>query len=374
MDFVTGLPECDGFDAIWVVIDRLSKQRHLVPCTTTITAEGLSELFIHNVFRLHGLPDTIISDRGTQFASDFWTHLCHCLGIDRRLSTAFHPQTDGQTERVNASMEEYLRGYVNYQQDDWVQLLPLAEFTANNQLSSATDASPFFATAGYNPRISFELDIRTDNPTEVRAQEAATRLSEIHEFLRDHMSYTQARYVENADAHRLPAPAYQPGDLVWLDTRNMRTIRPSRKLDNKNAGPFPVIRQVGTRAYELDLPVDMRLSTRVFHTSLLELARRDPLPGQQNSPPPPVIVRDHQEWMVQEIVDSRWHYGTLQYRVRWLGYDQLTWEPWYHVHGLVQLPTFHTRYPRKPGPMPEDAEGPPGMGLHESIASTELGT
>ena len=114
MDFVTGLPWSQGCDSIWVVCDRLTKQRHLVPCRSDVDAKDLADLFIRWVFRLHGLPGTITSDRGPQFASHFWSQLCSRLGIARRLSTAFHPQTDGQTERFNAVMEQYLRSYVNY--------------------------------------------------------------------------------------------------------------------------------------------------------------------------------------------------------------------------------------------------------------------
>jgi hypothetical protein len=177
------------------------------------------------------------------------------------------------------------------------------------------------------------------------------------------MRYAQARYADAADAHRVPAPAFRPGDLVFLDTRNIRTVRPCRKLDDKNAGPFEVLRAVGTRAYELDLPAEMDLRTRVFHSSLLELARRDPLPGQANAPPPPVVVRDHEEWLVDGILDSRWHRDTLQYRVSWTGHPDRTWEPWYHVRDNVLLPGYHARYPRRPGPMPPDARPPPGFEL-----------
>src|SRR6266550_4623710 len=166
MDFVVGLPESEGCNAAWVVVDRLSKQRHFVPCTAKISAEGLADLFIRHIFRLHGLPDSIVSDRGPQFASRFWRYLCRCLGIQPRLSTAFHPETDGQTECINASMEEYLRTYVNYLQDDWVRLLPLAEFAGNNQVSSTTGASPFFAVYGRNPRVDFDLEDRVEHPEE----------------------------------------------------------------------------------------------------------------------------------------------------------------------------------------------------------------
>jgi len=156
VDFVTGLPPSKRFDAICVVVDRLTKQRHLIPCKTTITAEELAQLFCDRVFRYHGLPKTIVSDRGPQFASRFWKHLCHSLKIEPRLSTAFHPQTDGQTERINAVVEQHLRAYVSYLQDDWVEYLFLAEFAGNNQVSETTTVSPFFANLGYHPRCDFD--------------------------------------------------------------------------------------------------------------------------------------------------------------------------------------------------------------------------
>ena len=119
MDFVLGLPESKRYDAIWVVVNRLTKLRHMVPCTSTCSSEDLADLFLHNVWKHHGLPSTVISDRGPQFTSRFWKALCQCLGIERRLSTGFDLQTDGQTERFNATTEEYLCLYVNHHQDDW---------------------------------------------------------------------------------------------------------------------------------------------------------------------------------------------------------------------------------------------------------------
>lgn len=138
MDFVTGLPWSQGNDAIWVVIDRLTKARHVVPCRTNIDAAGLANLFIEHVFRLFGLPDSIVSDRGPQLAAAFWQRVCTLLGIDNRLSTAFHAETNGQTERANAVMEQYLCAHVSYLQGDWSMWLPLAEFAANNQASETT--------------------------------------------------------------------------------------------------------------------------------------------------------------------------------------------------------------------------------------------
>jgi hypothetical protein len=289
MDFVMGLPSSDGFDAIWVVIDRLTKLRHFAPCSTAIDAEGLAELFLANIFRLHGLPDTIVSDRGPQFASRFWKHLCNSLKIEPHLSTAFHPETDGQTEWTNAIMEQYLRAYVNYQQDDWVRFLPMAEFAANNHVSETTGISPFFANYGLNPKMDFEPDIRVDNPKEDQAHTLADHLSELHDLIKSEMAFTQDRQQEYADRHQLPAPAYRPGDTVWLNARNIHTNRPSRKLDNKRYGPFQIVKEVGKYAYQLELPPTMDTHP-VFHVSLLEPVRNDCLPGQVIPAPEPIIV------------------------------------------------------------------------------------
>jgi len=135
MYFVVGLPKCKEFDAIWVVVDRLSKMRHFIPCHSTIDEVGLAKLFLREVVRWHGLPKTIVSDRGPQLASNFWGQICSRLGIDQPISTAFCPQSDGQTERIDAGMEQYLRVFVNHQQDDWVQWLLLAEFAENTGTS-----------------------------------------------------------------------------------------------------------------------------------------------------------------------------------------------------------------------------------------------
>jgi transposase InsO family protein len=197
MDFFTGLPESgkEKYDAIWVVVDRLTKDRHLVPCHTTVDAESLADLYIQHIFRLHGFPLTIVSDRGPEFAADFWGRLCSHLGIDRRHSTAFHSQTDGQTERINAVMEQYLRAHVNYLQDDWADWLSLAESSANNQASEATGVSPFFGLYGYDPQCQFDLSPASPNyADDHRARTTAVTLSGIHDHLRCEIARAQLRY------------------------------------------------------------------------------------------------------------------------------------------------------------------------------------
>ena len=136
------------------------------------------------------------------------------MKIDARLSTAFHSQTDGQTETVNAVVEQHLRAYVTYLQDDWADFLFLAEFAGNNQVSDTTTMSPFFTNFGFHQRYDFELDIRVDAAEEQEAQTAAERLELIHEVARTKMRYAQLRQAEGADAHRAHAPAFRPGDLV----------------------------------------------------------------------------------------------------------------------------------------------------------------
>jgi len=279
MDFVVGLPQCDGFDAVWVVVDRLSKMRHFIPCHTTIDAMGLAKLFLLVVVRLHGLPKTIVSDRGPQFASTFGGQICNRLGIEQRMSTPFHPQTDGQTEGMNAGMEQYLRVFVNHQRDDWVQQLPLAEFAANNGTSESTKCTPFFAVQGTDPQMSF-----AGEPTQERderrceADQVQAVMQQVHEHLPVEMRRSQAVPEEGANQGRVPAPNIQVGSKVWLDARNVRTSRPTRKLDWKRLGPFRVQKQVSLYAYELDLPASIRIH-RVQPVSLLHPGVEDLLEG-----------------------------------------------------------------------------------------------
>lgn len=355
MDFVTGLPESNGNDAIWVVVDRLTKMRHIVPCKTNIDAPGLAELFLQNVYRLHGLPETIISDRGSVFASEFWGRICERLGIERKLSTPFHPETDGQTERFNAVMEQYLRCYTNYLQDDWARWLPLAEFAANNHASETTGISPFFALYGKDPRFGFHQNT-SDNPDSIddsTARKVGATMELIHEHTRLEMARAQARYQEQADKHRLPAPNFSVGDKVWFDARNVQTTRPCKKLDYRRLGPYEIEAVISPYAYRLKLPADLKIHP-VQSVSLLELADNNPYPGQIDLPPPPVIVDNEEEWQVDEVLDARIRYRRLEYLIKWTGYDRPEWHPARNVNGLAAIDDFHRQYPSKPGPLPED--------------------
>jgi len=200
MHFVVGLPECEGFDTIWVVVDRLLRTQHFIPCHTTIDALGLAKLFLQEVVCLHGLPLSIVSDRGPQGASTFWHQMCSRLGIDRRMSTAFHPQTDGQTEGMNASMQQYLRVFVTHQQDDWVKWQPLAEFAANNGVSERSKCTPLCAIQGTDPRMSFVGEPTMEhNQRRVSANNVEATMQQIHDHLRVEMRQSQAVQAEGAN-------------------------------------------------------------------------------------------------------------------------------------------------------------------------------
>src|SRR5258705_8214543 len=208
LDFITGLPMSNGFDALLVVVDRLSKMAHYIPTTSDVNSKQLAKLFFDNIFRLHGIPDSIVSDRGTQFTSDFTRALAALVGIHQKLSTSFHPQTDGQTERVNALVEQYLRGYCNYQQDNWVELLTMAEFSYNNTMCSSTSLTSFFAMYGEHPRYQVFPNPEIKLPPPAELKQFANTLESLNEYLRNEMSWAQAVYSEQANKHQVPAPRF----------------------------------------------------------------------------------------------------------------------------------------------------------------------
>jgi transposase InsO family protein len=198
MDFITGLPNSHGNNAIFVVIDRLTKQSHFIPTTTDLDATALARLYIAQIIRLHGTPKSIISDRGPVFISSFWQSLQHLLGTKLKFSTTYHPQSDGQTERINAILENYLRHYCSYQQDDWTDYLPLAEFAYNNAIHSATRVSPFYANYGYHPSFTPSIAKISNTPS---ADDLSQRLALIRHELTANLALAQETAKQQYDKH-----------------------------------------------------------------------------------------------------------------------------------------------------------------------------
>ena len=358
LDFVVGLPRCsDRYNAILMVIDRLSKERHYIPCDTEndgTSAEATAKMLIQHVWKLHGLPLTIVSDRGPQFISIVWKTLCKILGIVSKLSTAFHPETDGQSEIANQEMERHLRTFCNHHQDDWSEVLPMAEFAANECHSASTGVSPFMATRGFNPRMSFDVVDLSAHTTRERilkrkAADISEEMEEIRKFVTENMKDAQEKQMNNANIHRKDIK-YEVGDLVWVSTKNIITNRPSKKLDHKMIGPYPIIKVVGS-SYQVQLPESVRIFD-TFHPSLLRKASEDPLPGQINEPAPPVVIDDEEEWEVDDILDARKHYRRVQFLVKWKGHDED--RNWYNSEGFRNateiVKDFYEKYPDKPRP------------------------
>lgn len=326
IDFIVKLPLSNGYDSICVIVDRLSKMAHFVPCNETITASSTAELFLQNVFKLHGLPDDIVSDRGPQFRSHFWTALLDLLGIKANRSTAYHPQSDGQTERVNQTLEQYLRCFINDRQDNWADLLPCAEFSYNNAWNVSTKCSPFFAVYNFHPRVDFLNPI--PEPNVPAAVEKHKLFTDNLSLIRKHLTQAQSeakRYADLKRKHR----EFNVGDKVWLSRVNIATKDPCRKLSAKVLGPYTVIERIGSLAYRLALPPNVRIYP-VFHVSLLkpfyesqEELSHGLLPSHRDP-----VLNEEEETQVKEILESRIRRGQWEFLVRWEGLtsDDDTWE------------------------------------------------
>ena len=231
----------------------------------------------------------------------------------------------------------------------------MAEFTMNNTASETTKVTPFLANSGQHPRMGFEPPTDINRPTYQRSQVEqvdtfVNQMKDLTNYLREEMTWAQAVYADKANRTRTPAPAYQVDDLVWLDIRNMKTRRPSKKLDWKNAGPYRVLKIVSPYAYRLELPTQMKIHP-VFHTSLLRptTALEEALPGQILPPPPPVEIEGEQEFFIDRIEDSRMNRRKklLEYLIRWTGYDEPTWEPASEFRDTTAVVEFQTKYPDK---------------------------
>ena len=349
MDFVVELPLSSRHDAVITVVDSVSKWAHFIPTHTTVTAEGAARLFLHQVWKLHGLPKCVISDRGPQFIARFTRELYRLLGIKLASSTAWHPQTNGQMERINQELNQYLWLFVNEQQDDWYDLLPMAKFQHNNHVHSATQQPPFLLDTGCIPHMGFEprqnhSDLETVNKFMERMRMA---IKEVKSAIRKAQEDMKRYY----DRRKTPAPVFNPGDKVFLDASDIRTTHPSQKLSHRRLGPFVVEWRIGPMAYCLKLPYRMKQLHPVFNVVKLTPAPDDPIAGCKTEDHPLLIVIDREaEWEVEEILDSRWHQRRFQYLIKWKGYgrEHNSWESASEVFAPELTAEFHRKHPGAP--------------------------
>jgi len=349
-DFIVKLPPSNGYDAILVVVDKNTKLAHFISTTEKVDSIGTANLYLHHVWKHHGLPEEIISDRGPIFVSKFTRRLYELLRIRPCLTTAFHPQSDGQTERVNQILEQYLRMFTTRQQDDWADLLPIAEFAYNNAIHSATGLSPFYATYGYHPSISFATSAISTVPA---AEDRIQYLQHIHEEIKTMLQIAGDQAKRKYDSAKHLHHTFEVGDKVLLRHDHISTSVSSKKLTSKFLGPYTIISKLSDVLYRLKLPQTLRIHD-VFHISLLEKYKKDTIPGRRQQPPPPIVTAEGEiEWEVDKVLASRLfgRWKKLQYLVSWTGYgpEQNSWEPASNLgNAPLAVKEFHTRHPTAP--------------------------
>ena len=337
MDFVVKLSKSkdpatdEPYDSIMVIVDKLTKYAIMVPFKETFNAEQLGHVLLDRLIRDHGIPKGITSDRDKLFTSNYWRTLIGAIGTKLRLSTAFHPQTDGQTERTNQTMEAYLRHYVNSSQNNWVTLLPTAQLAYNNARSETTQISPFFANFGKHPNLFMETK---HHPKAQQGMLKVEEMKKLHQELGQHIEDNGTRMKSRFDQKTKMAPQLKEGDKVYLLTKNLKSKKKDRKrikkLSHVKVGPFLIKASKGAVNYELALPPDARVHP-VFHISLLE-------PADPSTPLQETFHFKNQEkdmFEVERILD----YQDQLYLVKWKGYptSENTWEPKEHLEDCQGL-------------------------------------
>ncbi|KAL0197996.1 hypothetical protein M9458_006536, partial [Cirrhinus mrigala] len=349
VDFVSDLPSSEGNTCILVIVDRFSKTCKFVPLKGLPTAMETAEHLFNQVFRHFGIPEKIVSDRGPQFISHVWKAFFKLLGVTVNLSSGYHPQTNGQTERKIQELGRYLRAYCYEDQHSWSRFLPWAEYAQNSLRQDSTGITPFQCVLGYQP----PLFPWTEEPSNVPAVDHWFRESErVWDSAHHHLQRAVCRKKLFADTRRRTSPTYQPGDQVWLSTRDLRLRLPCRKLSPRYIGPFKILRQINV-TFQLQLPPRYRIHP-TFHVSLLKpfFPSATESPGAELEPPPPEVLDQPSIYAVREILDSRRRGGHLEYLIDWEGYgpEERSWVPRDDVLDPMLLADFHRDHPDRPAP------------------------
>ncbi|KAJ9529794.1 hypothetical protein QJQ45_022194 [Haematococcus lacustris] len=338
MDLITQLPVTSaGHDAIVVFVDKLTKMIHTVPTTTTVSAPELAQLFFDSVFKYHGLPKVIISDRDPRFTSNFWQQLFAKTGTHLNISTANHPQTDGQTERANRTIEDMLRNYVSLHHTDWDNHLTAVEFAYNASVQASTGYSPFMLNSGQEPHTPLSLAVSSAAPARVtpNTSESAPaflqRMATNIAAATQHLIKAQERQVKYANAQRQDHK-FATGDMVYLCDSFFTHIRPAtqaagaaRKFTPRQHGPFKVLEVVTPVALRLQLPAEWKSVHPVVHVSHVKLHHDGSarFPTRNPAPPPePDIIDGEAHYHVEAFRNHRFQCGKLQLQVKWLGHPE----------------------------------------------------
>jgi hypothetical protein len=347
MDLITQLPVSQqGNDAIIVMVDKYSKMVHYAPCKTAIGAPECAKLFFREVVRHHGVPDAIISDRDPRFMSTFWQALWTELGTRLKISTAYHPQTDGQTERSNRTLEDSLRNYVNYAQDNWDEKLIAIEIAVNSSVQESTGFTPYYLNYGQHPHLP--LSFLTETTNNEMAQVMLRNLRDNLTVAKQHLLAAQEKQSRDANRSRREHE-FKVGEQVMLSTENLNVGDRARKLVAKYAGPHRIIEHPTTNTYRLDLPLELSRIHPVFNSSQLKAYKEDNtrfLDRPRINRPPP-IIEDEKKYEVEDIKAYRVRRGVGEYLVKWVGYadSESLWIPVKSVEAPVIVNRFLQRNP-----------------------------
>jgi hypothetical protein len=344
MDFVGPFPESGGYDYLWVIICRLTSMVHLVPIRTTTTASELAWLYVREVVRLHGLAESIVSDRDSKFTSRFWRDTHRLLGTKLLMSTSFHPQTDGASERAIRSVSQILRATVQPDQRDWSEKIPMVEFALNSAISSSSGFAPFELNYGYTPVVNPGLVPEPCSVPGVKhfVARALRNLADAHDAIIE----SRVRQTHYANARRRDDDHFAVGDLVYVSTADLSLPKGrATKLLPKYVGPYKVLdAQTSTSTYSIELPAQLRARNlhHRFHRSKLRpyQANDDALfPHREALPHYDFGTPDDQEWLVEGILAHKWDKDQLSFHVQW-NLGDTTWEPYTTCKDLQALDDY----------------------------------
>jgi hypothetical protein len=334
MDYITHLPKVGDFSTIIVVVDRLSKYATFIAAPKYVSAEETAQLFFKHIVKYWGLPKDIVSDRDPRFTGIFWTELFKLLGSTLSMSSSFHPQSDGQTERFNSMLEEYLRHFISTSQKNWVKLLDAAQMCFNAQKSSSTNKSPFEIATGQQPLLPHTVDIdqSTKSP---QAKSFSQEWKRNIEIARSYLEKAQKRYKKSADLKRRFVE-FDVGDLVMVKLPDRNCYKLTRGKDSrlmpKYIGPLPIVKRVGKVAYRVALPSWCKIH-KVLHVGVLKPYFADKEDASRNEPKRPVFeLKRAGKKVVEEILDHRTTRASRKYHqeylVKWRGCssEENTWE------------------------------------------------
>jgi len=325
IDFITGFPTTNsGFDSVLTITDRLSKMVKFVPVQKDITAEQTVNILVERLVADHGLPKQIVCDRDPKFKAELFRCFAERFGINLNMSTAYHPQTDGQSERTNRTLEDMLRHYVGDKSNDWDEHLPMAQFAVNDMFQSSTGNSPFNLVYTYQPRAP--ADLITGIHKHATAERQAQDVKKDIEQAKESISKAQQRMKYYADQSRKDYN-FQEGDKVMLSTQDLQLAYPkAKKFQPRYIGPYTITKKLSDVTFSLELPSTMGIHPNIHVSRLIPARDKDEF-GRQLPPPPPVEVEGEQEYIIKKILDSKtWGRGK-RYLVLWQGYDDPTWVP-----------------------------------------------